>query len=175
MARRGRPSGSLVRLLDDPGRFEVAAWHAFTELGFGPYPAAYLATFFIASDKPITTEIIDGVLLKSSTELPMASVRGHANRLRHKAPEAVRRASEHELKWLTTSAGLLVALVQNIAASNASGIRITLELLRQAGWGETLDRVGRRLEATLRSNFPPADGELSRSAARLLRRLRPTP
>ena len=56
-----RPRGTTIKLLNDPGRFEVAAWHAFTAgLGMKPYVAAYLVTF-LASDREITTESLNGV------------------------------------------------------------------------------------------------------------------
>jgi hypothetical protein len=170
MAKRGRPQGR-VKLLDDPGRFEVAAWHACTTgLGLKPYQAAYLVTF-LAADRPITTESLDGVLLKSSSLTPKGCpVIGHADRIRRKAPEAIARADERELAWLSHSAGLIVGLVKFGAAGNADGLAATLDLLRQAGWGDTLLRITARLGASLKSNFPPAEGPLSRAAARLLSR-----
>jgi hypothetical protein len=168
MARRGRPQGSVVRLLDDPGRFEVAAWLGFTELGLKPYPAAYLTHFLITADRPITTESIDGVLLKSSTAGP-ANVIGHADRIRRKAPEAIGRADDRERKWLTSSAALIVAVVQFTAAGDQRGLTIALARLREAGWTAVLSRIGARIEASLRSNFPPAKGPISRAARQLLR------
>jgi hypothetical protein len=71
--------------LRNPHRFESATWLAFTELGMGPYPAAYLTTFLITSTAPITIESIDDVLLKSATILP-GRVIGRADRLRRNAP-----------------------------------------------------------------------------------------
>ena len=169
MARRGRPKGSIIQLLNDPGRFEVAVAFAFAEhCGWRPYSAAYLAIFLIASNRPITTESIEGVLLKSSTthSTPIA---GHANRLRRKIPEVIKRANEREWAWLTMSSSLIFALVECIAEGNCGGLHLTLAMLRQAGWSETLDRVGKRIDASLRGNFPPAEGSLSRVAIRLLR------
>jgi hypothetical protein len=69
-----------------------------------------MVTFLIASDRPITTESLDGVLLKSTTEHRVTAV-GHADRIRRKAPEAIARANDRELAWLTSSAALLVAIV----------------------------------------------------------------
>src|SRR5580704_5708093 len=163
MAKRGRPHGTIVRLLDDPGRFEVAAWLAFTELRLKPYPAAYLTHFLITSDRPITTESIDGVLLKSSTAGP-ANVIGHADRIRRKAPEAIGRADDRERAWLTSSASTIVAVVQFTAAGDQHGLTIALSRLRESGWTAVLARMGARIEASLRSNFPPAEGPLSRAA-----------
>jgi hypothetical protein len=167
--RRGRPNGH-VRLLGNPQRLELAAWLVFTELGMRPYSAAYLVTFLITSNAPITTESIDDALLKSATILP-GRVIGHANRLRRNVPLAIERADEHELAWLVHSSGLLVALIKFTAEGNTDGMVITLDLLKEAGWSETLLRVSGRIEASLRSNFPPAEGPLSRTAARLLRGL----
>ena len=169
---RGRPKGH-VRLLDNPQRFESAAWLAFTELGIGPYPAAYLTTFLITSGAPITTESIDDVLLTSATILPWRVI-GRADRLRRNVPLAIERANEQELAWLTHSSGLLLALIKFTADGNTEGMVVTLDLLKEAGWSETLLRVSGRIGASLRSNFPPAEGPLSRTAARLLRGLRKT-
>jgi hypothetical protein len=127
--------------------------------------------FLITSIAPITTESIDDALLKSATILP-GRVIGHANRLRRNVPLAIERADEHELAWLAHSSGLLVALIKFRAEGNTDGMAITLDLLKEAGWSETLLRVSGRIEASLRSNFPPAEGPLSRTAARLLRGLR---
>jgi hypothetical protein len=169
---RGRPKGH-VKLLDHAGRFEAAAWHAFTTgLGMKPYEAAYLVAF-LASDRPITTESVDGVLLRSSTLATKGGrVIGHADRIRRWAPEAVERADDHELAWLAQSAGLIVALVKFGAAGNVVGIETTLYALQEAGWAETIRRVTGRIGASLQSNFPPAEGTLSRAAARLLHRTR---
>jgi hypothetical protein len=170
MAKRGRPKGSIIRLLDDPGRFEAVIAFACTEYGrWRPYLAARLATFLIASDRPITTESVEGVLLKSST-----TFHEHEDRLRRKIPEIVDRANEREWAWFTMSSSLIFALVKCIAEGNSGGLHLTLEMLRQAGWSETLDRVAKRIDASLRGNFPPAEGPLSRTAARLLRRVRQT-
>jgi hypothetical protein len=160
-------------LLDNPQRFESAAWLAFTELGMGPYPAAYLTTFLITSSAPITTESIDDVLLTSATMLPWRVI-GRADRLRRNVPLVIERADEQELAWLTHSSGLLVALIKFTADGNTDGMVVTLDLLKEAGWSETLLRVSGRIGASLRSNFPPAEGPLSRTAARLLRDLQKT-
>jgi hypothetical protein len=170
--RRGRPKGH-VRLPDSPQRFESAVWLALTELGMGPYPAAYLTTFLITSSAPITTESIDDVLLTSATMLPWRVI-GRADRLRRNVPLVIERADEQELAWLTHSSGLLVALIKFTADGNTDGMVVTLDLLKEAGWSETLLRVSGRIGASLRSNFPPAEGPLSRTAARLLRDLQKT-
>jgi hypothetical protein len=166
MAQRGRPHGATIRLLDDPRRFEAAAWIAFFKLG--PYPAGYLTAFF-ASDKPITTESVEAVLLKSATA-HSGDVEEYADRMwRRKIRQVIARADKREQAWLTMSASLILAVCKHVAEGNAGGMQISLVMLRQAGWGETLDRIGKRVEASLRSNFPPAECPLSRTAARLLR------
>jgi hypothetical protein len=175
VAKRGRPDGSIIRLLDDPGRFELAAWLAFTEgLGMKPYPAANLVTLLVTSDAKITTESVEGVLLKSSMTY-RGPIKGHADRVRRKAPDAIARADERELGWLTNSSGLIVALVKFTVENNVIGISTTLGLLRNAGWAETLDRIGKRLSETLLSNFPPAEGPLSPAARRLLLKMQRRP
>jgi hypothetical protein len=160
-------------LLDSPQRFESVAWLALTELGMGAYPAAYLTTFLITSNAPITTESIDDVLLKSATILPWRVI-SRADRLRRNAPLAIKRADGQELAWLIRSSGLLLALIKFAADGDTGGIVATLDLLKEAGWSETLLRVSERIGASLRSNFPPAEGPLSRTEARLLRELRKT-
>lgn len=167
MTKRGRRKGSVIRLLNDHGRFEIAIWLAFTELGLSKYVAAYLAMFLI-SDRAITTESVEGVLLKSTTTHHRRVI-GHADRIRRKAPEVIARADDRELNWLAHSSGLVLALVKFAADGDAAGMSFALEQLRKAGWGETLDRISKRIEATLHSNFPPAEGPLSRAAKRLLR------
>jgi hypothetical protein len=176
VAKRGRPTGSVIRLLDDPARFEIAMWHALTAAGMKPYPAAYLATFLLASDRPITTEIIDGVLLKTSADFRRTTVAGHAGRLRRNAPKAIDRADDHGRGWLAQSSGLLFGLLKFAADKNADGFAFTLDRLRdaRAGWSEPLHGIFTRIDEATRSNFAPASGPLSRTAARLLRDMRQT-
>ncbi|MFZ3352259.1 MAG: hypothetical protein WA268_15475 [Xanthobacteraceae bacterium] len=155
-------------MLEDAGRFELAVWLALTELGLGPYPAAYLTIALITSDRPITTESIDGALLKSTT-LHRGRVLGHADRIRRKAPEAIARANENERAWLFDSANNISLLLVKLGANDAGAAELLLKRMRAAGWTEVLDQLSRRIDQSLRSNFPPADGPLSRAAARLLR------
>lgn len=178
MAKRGRPEGSIIGLLDDPGRFAVAIWFVCTEyLGLAPYHAADLTIFLITSHEPITTESIEGVLLKSSTgPPPMVTIKGHSDWIRRKGSEAIKRARENEREWawLTMSSSLIVALLRHLAEGDAGGLHITCEMLRCAGWGETLDRVGKRAEASLRNtNFSPSEEwKPKRAAAKLLAKAR---
>jgi hypothetical protein len=160
-------------LLDDPDRFEIAAWLAFSAgLGLEDYPAARLV-IFLAADAPITTESIDSVLLKSSTVHKTATVDGRTDRIVRKARESVVRANASERAWLDYSSGLIVAAIRTAAAANTARVAlVALDRLRAAGWGDILDRIGARIEDSSRSNFLAADNELSRSAARMLRRLK---
>jgi len=167
---RGRPTGH-VRLLDDPGRFEVALWLAFTEAGMDPYPAAYLVTFLIASDAPIITESVGAVLVQSSAG-HTGPVAGHANRVCRKAREAIKRADESERLWLAQSTTLIRALIKFVPAGDSLGVMDTLDRLKPLGWSETILRIAGRIGASLRSNnFPPVEGGLSRAVARKIRSL----
>jgi hypothetical protein len=171
----GRPPGH-VRLMDDPGRFEVAAWLAFTEAGLRPYEAANWVTFLLASEKPITTESIDGLLLISSTRLH-TTAKGHADRVRRKAEEVMERDSTDDDDnlghlWLTQSAGLLRVLLKCFFHGDRAGFLIALDMLRFAGWTDTILRVSRRIDASLRSDFPPHQDKLSRKIERMMRQMR---
>jgi hypothetical protein len=170
--KRGRPKGR-VRLLDNPHQFETAVWLALTRAGMRPYPAAYLVTFFM-SGGVITTESLDAELLKSTTtpHLTAATDIGHADRLRRNAELAIERADDLERAWLTYSAGLIFALIRAVAAGDADLATATLDRLGETGWASTLLGISSRIGASLKSNFPPAEGPLSRTAARLLRELR---
>jgi hypothetical protein len=169
MAKRGRPKG-VVRLMDDPGRFETVAWWAFTTgLRMKPYAAAYLVAF-LASDRLVTTESVGGVLLRSETLSQKGGpALGHAGRIPRKAFEAIERADAYERDWVSQSASLILALVKFTAEGNADGAAAALDMLGKAGWGDVILRISGRIAATLRSNFPPAEGPLTRAAERLLR------
>ena len=170
--KRGRKRGH-VRLLDNPHRFEMAAWLALTRQGMKPYPAAYLVTFLM-SGGDITTESLDAALFQSTTTpaLTATTIAGHADRLRRNAELAIDRANDLERAWLTYSAGLLFALIRAIAAGNADLATVTLDRLGETGWASALLWISSRIGASLKSNFPPAEGPLSRAAVRLLRELR---
>jgi hypothetical protein len=166
-----RPDGSIVHLADDPRRFEVAVWFTAIRLGFEPYPAGYLAAFLIASDQPITTESIDDALLKSQTVTHSTDVEKYAEKMwDRKIPQIIARADERNMAWLTHASGLLFILLKHLAEGDEGGMRFTLELLRHQGWGETLDRIAKRIDASLRSNFPPPNDPLSPAARRLLKK-----
>jgi hypothetical protein len=170
----GRPPGH-VRLMDDPRREETAAWLAFTEAGLRPYEAANWVTFLLASEKPITTESIDGLLLISSTR-PHTTPKGHADRVRRKAEEVMERDPADDDDnlghlWLTQSAGLFRVLLKCFFQGDRAGFLIALDMLRFAGWTDTILRVSRRIDASLQSNFPPHQDKLSRTAKRMLRQM----
>ena len=170
MAKRGRPPGSTIALLKDPGRFQIAGWLAFTELGFGVYPAARLVAF-LASDRPITTGSIEDVSLISTVATRHADVNVHADNFMRKAKKVIARirANEQQHRWLCASVDLIKATVKLSAAGNRIAVALILDQMRQADWAETLDHIGKRMEASLRTNFPPSEGPLSRTANRLLR------
>jgi hypothetical protein len=175
VAKRGRPEGSLIRLLDDPGRFEIAAWFAFVSLlQMKPHPAAKLVTFlFLESEEAPTTESVGGFFLQTKIKLRRENrdggAKGHAKALVRKAKVAIARADERELRWLTYSSRLIAALVKYMAEGNPNGASATLHLLRAAaGWAEAADRVIARISEAVRGDFPPAEGPLSKRARRLL-------
>ena len=76
-----------------------------------------------------------------------------------------------DYEWLTHSIALIGALLRYAIKDDARGFRHTLELMREAGWGDTLELLGRRLEKALRGNLPPASAPLRRAAARLFHKL----
>lgn len=175
MAKRGRPKDLIIPLLKDRKRFAVAIWFFCTEyLGLGPYDAADLTIFLITSHTPITIESIDGVLLKASTDVPPTATReAQADWIARKSRKAIERADQREWAWLTMSAGLMSIMMQRLAEGDSGGFHLACGMLRNAGWDEALDRVVKRLDASLRSNFPPAvDWKPRRAAARLLRRVK---
>jgi hypothetical protein len=172
----GRHKGAIVRLMNDPGRFEIAACLAFARFGLHPYPAARLAIFLLAMEGPVTTESIGDALLMSWSEGRWADVASGEDGLRRKSALAQERANATERLWLEASVGGIVALVHAILKGDAATIALTCDLLRAAGWSEPLNRVGERFDAVTKSNFPPAhpDHQLSRAARGVLRRLAST-
>jgi hypothetical protein len=137
-----------------------------------PHPAANLVTFLMVEPKePITTKSIEGLLLVSSMEPRWVTRAGHADALVRKAPEAIRRADEDGRNWLAASTAGIVAGAQAIAIGDRRAFEVALNLLRGAGWSETLVRIAGHFDTPLRSSFPPAKGSLSRAAARLLREM----
>jgi hypothetical protein len=65
--RRGRPPRSIE---NDPQRFEIACWWAFTEMGLGKFDAARRA-LLATRGGPIKLEDVEGVLIKASATIPL--------------------------------------------------------------------------------------------------------
>jgi hypothetical protein len=166
----GRPPGH-VRPMDDPGRFGVAAWLAFSSLGLGPYQAAGAVAFLESGAS--TTESLPGPWLISTARPAYVTPKGRVDRIRRKAEEMMGRADDDERAWLEQSAGLISALVgfiPKLPGSHAS-VEAALEMLKGLGWADTVLSVSRNIAESLRANnYPPHHGELSRTARRLLRR-----
>ena len=158
--------------MDDHGRFAVAAWLAFSESGLGLYQAAGAVVFLESGTS--TPETLPGSSWLISTARPAhVTPKGRVDRIRRKAKEMMERANDDERAWLVQSAGLISALVgfiPNLPGSHAS-VEATLEMLKSLGWADTVLSVNRNIAASLRANnYPPHQGELSRTARRLLRR-----
>ena len=96
----------------------------------------------------------------------------YARQLQQKARLIRKRATGSELEWLSTSASALRGLIYFFQRNDVPGMRRSLDILRQAGWGKTSERIGQRLETALKSNIPPYDGPLSADARRFLDALR---
>jgi hypothetical protein len=76
-------------------------------------------------------------------------------------------AQQH--RWLVASVDLIKVTVKLAAIGDWSAVAVALGQMRQAGWTDMLHHIGKRMEASLCSNFPPHEGPLSRTAKRLLR------
>jgi hypothetical protein len=188
--RGGRPTGSYKSLLTDPQRFSIATWLTLAPI-YGPHVAARAATVWIEERTPITLEFVKGLLRMISANYkeptsakasksrgprrlrqPARNLDGYASQLADKARLMTARATEHEFAWLTQSSGALFALMKFIMEGNTVGADQAIKLLRQAGWGEIIDRIGGRLAPDVRANFPPFEGPLTAQAPRLLAALR---
>jgi hypothetical protein len=172
--RRGRPTGSYRPLLKDRQRFSVATWLTLKPL-FGPHIAARAAVVWIEGKTPITVESVEGLLLKIGADYePVANgdLDAYSSQLADKARLVTSRATELEFAWLTQSSGALVALIKFIMEGDVAGFDQVLKVLRQVGWGEILDRIGRRLAPALLAKFPSFEGRLSDRAQHVLAILR---
>jgi hypothetical protein len=169
--RRGRPAGSYASLFKDRQRFSIAAWLALEPI-VGPHAAARGAIVWIEEKAPITIQDVEGMLHVAGADYvpatPSEDLNDRARTLARKARLVTSRATKRELSWLCQSSGALAALARFMADGDAVGIATTLELMREVGWGEILDRVGRRLTPALRSNFLPYEGPLTARVRRLL-------
>ena len=168
----GRPS---VPIEDDPQRFEIACWWAFTEMGLGKFDAARRA-LLATKGGPVTLEDIEGVLVKASATIPLPQPfdpEDPDKGLRRLSAKA-KRAKPSE--WLIISSGLVQALITFIATNNMTGIATACDGLMKLGWGSTIMGLAQRIEAALGSNLPPADlAKLSPAVRRLLAGLRQEP
>jgi hypothetical protein len=169
--QRGRP---LAPIEQDPQRFEVACWWAFTESGLGAFDAARRPLLAVKGG-PITLQDIEGVLRMASATIPLPPFDplDPDKGLRRLAAKAKRARPE---PWLVHSAGLLQGLITFIREHNMTGVCLTLDGLDRLGWRPVLAGLADRVEAALRSNLSPADLEkLSPAARRLLASLREKP
>ncbi|MET3485864.1 hypothetical protein [Methylobacterium sp. 1973] len=165
-SRRGRPRGSTVPLLQHPRRFETAAWTMATlGLGLGPANAA-AAVAGVFSTRPIRAEAVGELLIRLSTGIDHATLKGRADSIRRRAEAAVWARTDAEEAWLVGSCGALLNLVTS--EGDAGRMAVPLMELRELGWGPTLLRIAARINAAARSsNLPPADGPIPRQALRL--------
>jgi hypothetical protein len=171
--RLGRPPGTHASLFRDRQRFAIAAWIAHAP-DLGPHITARLVKVLIEEDTPIKIEDVEGLRLMisvpfkpptSKADLDLDDV---ARQLQQKAKLVRERATGSEMGWLSTSASALRGLVHFFLRNDLPGMRRSLDILRQAGWGKTSERIGRRLEAALRSNIPPYDGPVTPATRRFL-------
>ena len=171
----GRPSGTFRSLLKDPQRHSVAAWLLFEPM-FGPHAAARLAIAAIDEDSPIEFSTLDGVLMAASFTYkpprgaPAADFNEQARSLATKARLVASRATETELTWLAASSGRPGSLIGFTAAGNWVGLEQSQKLLKQAGWGDVLKRIARRLDipADVKSLTPFDRDRLRAGGQRLL-------
>jgi hypothetical protein len=173
----GRPTGTHVSLFKDRQRFAIAAWIALAP-DLGTLTTARLVTVLIEEDTPIRIEDVEGLrLLISAPFKPPAlkaafGVDDAARQLQQKAKLIRGRATGSEMQWIETSASALRLLVYFFVRDDVPGMRRSLDILRQAGWGKTSARIGRRLEAALKSNIPPRDDPVGPAIRRALDALR---
>ena len=166
--KRGRPSGTFAPLLEDRERFSIAAWLLFDPV-LGSHRAAYFATVLIEEAAPFEIGTVEGLLSTASANYrpppgTLADLDDRARTLAAKAKKICSRASKRELDWLNFSSGALQALITFAVMGDAKGIGRALKMLRQAGWGEILARVERRLD----SKTEPFDQDRLRAAGRRL-------
>jgi hypothetical protein len=169
--RRGRRKGSHAPLLKDRQRFTIAVWLAFVDF-FGPHESARLAIVLVEETTPITIETIENLLVVAAADYRQVSLKedfdDRARALTRKVELIRGRASGHELKWLVRSSGAVRALVDFVAVGDVGGANRAIMLLEHAGWGDILEHVQGRIDAALRSNWPPFEGQLKAAGRRLL-------
>lgn len=165
-SRRGRPPGSTVPLLQHPHRFETAAWATATlGLGLGPANAAALVAG-VFSTRPIQAEAVGELVVRLSSSVEHATLKGRADRIRRRAEAALRLRTDAEEAWLIDSCGALLNLITS--QGDPGRMAVPLLELRGLGWGPTLIRIAERINVAFRtSNLPPAEGPVPRQALRL--------
>ena len=172
--RLGRPPGTPASLFKDRQRFAIAAWIALAP-DLGPHNTARFVTVFIEEDTPIRIEDVEGLrlMISAAYKAPAsADLDAYALALSRKAKLVRERAAGSEMKWISTSASALRGLAYSFLRSDLPEMNRSLDILRQAGWGKTGERIGRRLEAALRSNIPPRDDPVGPDMRRALDALR---
>lgn len=163
--RRGRPPLSIE---NDPQRYEIALWWAFTEMGLGKFDAARRA-LLVTKGGPISLEDIEGALIKASATIPLPQPVDPDDLDRGLRQFSAKAQRVKPSGWLIQSAGLLQGLIVFIARGNILGICIAYDALLKLGWGPTILGLADRIETALQSNLPPADMEkLSPAVRRLL-------
>jgi hypothetical protein len=174
--RPGRKPGTHFPLLEDPQRFVIAAYVAFCAQALSPFEAARLAIVLVGERTPISITDLDGVLLVLSGEYdPVGRPQELDDRVRllvRKARHLLEIANEPERRWLEQSAGAVVGLCSMLAEDKRRGAARALQILREAGWGATIEQVGARMTTALRGNFPPYEGRLRKAGRARLERAR---
>jgi hypothetical protein len=170
----GRPK---VPAEQDPDRFFVVIWRALVRvLGYGPQEAGYLAAHLVSAE-PIVMSEVEGALRVAST-----TVNHHADTLKTRVTALVEKAkaSPRSDRWLErseTAIESLILAVFTLARPDLSddarerlpaAAKILVAQLHELGWGELFARLETRISAALKSNLPPHDAPLGRSARRLL-------
>lgn len=164
-ARRGRPKGSKISLLEHPRRFDTALWLTLTRaFDIGPTVASNVVAGLL-STRPIDAGTVENVLLCLSTGIDHATLRGRADRIGRRAQEAVEAASPEEMAWLVDSGAALMQLWT--FGPDSAHAAYVLDALQARGWGPTLASIAERLVAALSTNLPPVMGPASRKALRL--------
>jgi hypothetical protein len=176
----GRPK---ARTEQDPDRFFIAIWRALVRvLGYGPQEAGYVAAHLVSAE-PIVTSEVEGALRMAST-----TVKHHADTLETRIITLVEKAkASSESEWLKRSETAIESLVLTgfmLARSDLSdddrmrlpaAAAISVAELHELGWGELFARLEMRISAALKSNLPPHDARIGRSARRLLDTLKKPP
>jgi hypothetical protein len=141
--RPGRKPG-VVLLIKDPKRFEYALWFFLTDtLHWPTLKAARVAAAFLDDYSPVTT-------LTDRTGISALYLGGRDSRnalhdrakylIKH-ADEVISRADEQSRNWLAHSAGALHAVFTFVAAGNAGGVSVAIEMLDHLGWKKKLARI----------------------------------